>query len=177
MSYVKSPFGVTDYSAGFQSVNGLSDNFVALYDAWALEHSSREPQFNRAGVLVYPSSAQTFGRHDTPKVPRAVVKTDLYGSTYTVTFPGSPTVAPVITGLSRLSTGLVWIGVTDLNEFYAEVEPVQSAAATCRIVIPRTSIGGRGAPVGLTVECYELSGTAFALTDFDFNATVYGTTT
>lgn len=178
-SYVKLHYTVTDFAAGFQSVNQLRDNYQAIYDAWIAEHSAREV-FGADGRRVNaPNLALSFGRHNTPKVPRAVVKTSIYTTGASVILPGAIEVQPVVTGVGRLSTGLFFIGVTDLREFYAVAEPVTEPGKAARMVIPRTSVGGNGAPVGITIECYERAGVgnAFSLLDFDFSAVIYGTVT
>jgi len=174
-SYVKLHYGVTDFAAGIQSVNQLRDNFQAIYEAWAVEHSTREviTQGGR-GTGPAPNLALSYGRHNTPKVPRAVVKTSIFTSGFSVVLPGAITVQPVVTGIARLSDGLFFIGIKDLQEFYAEVEADHAVSTDQRVVIPRTSLGGNGAPVGITVECYEKN-VGFDLTDFDFSAVIYGT--
>jgi hypothetical protein len=175
MSYVKLHYTVTDFAAGFQSVNQLRDNFQALYDAWILEHSSREVFGSDGRRTNAPNLALSFGRHNTPKVPRAVVKTSLFTTGASVVFPGAIEVQPVVSGVARISTGLFFLGITDLQEFYAECEPTTEPGKAARMVIPRSYIGGRGAPVGVSVECYEDVAGAFELTDFDFSAVIYGT--
>ncbi len=176
-TYVKLHYGVTDFSAGIQSVNQLRDNFQAIYDAWAAEHSTRA-SFATGPRDPPQSLAFGFGRHNTPKVPRAVVKTALATTSFSVVLPGSFEVQPVVTSITRLSTGLIFIGVTDLQEFYAEVEAYQDSSTPARVVIPRTSIGGSGGASGITVECYETAsvGSGFDLADFDISAVIYGTT-
>lgn len=176
-SYVKLHYGITDFSAGIQSVNQLRDNFQADYDAWIAEHS--------AAVVIDTSSRMgtpkvavgaNFGRHNTPKVPRAALKTQLFTSGFAVVLPGAGIIYPVVTTVTRISTGLFFIGITGLLDFYAEVEADHANSFDQRVVIPRTN-GGRGAPVGITVECYEKAnvGNGFDLADYDFSAVIYGT--
>lgn len=176
-TYAKLPYAVTDYSAGIQSVNQLRDNFQALHDAWAVEHSIKEPQIGRGGLLAFPPLSQSFGHHNTPKVPRAVVRTNLYTSSFSVVLPGASIVQPVVTTVARISTGLFLIGITELTEFYAEVEAYQSSATNIRIVHANSGFGGNGGNVGIVVECYEhaSAGGSFDPTDFDFSAVIYGT--
>lgn len=179
MAYVKLYYAVTDVATGLQSVNQLHDNFQAAYDAWIIEHSAREVFGDNGRRTNAPNLALAFGRHNTPKVPRAVVKTALFTGAASVVLPGAIEIQPVVSGIARLSTGLFSIGITDLLEFYAECEATTEPGKAARMVIPRTYVGGRGVPSSITIECYARasSGNAFALTDFDFSATIYGTTT
>lgn len=171
-SYVKMHSTITDFSSGIQSVNQLRDNFQADHGAWVGEHSVREPGSGSAPV----SLSQAFGRHNTPKVPRAAMRTALSTSGFSIVIPGAFVVQPIVSSFARISTGVFFIGIVDLQDFYAEVEADQSSASPVRVAIPRTSFGGRGAPVGITIECYEQVGAGFDLTDFDFSAIIYGAT-
>lgn len=176
MSYVKLHSAATDFSSGIQSVNQLRDNFQSVYDSFALEHGVREPYF-QGGVLRFPPNSEGFGHHNTPKVCRAVVRTDLYTSSASTIFPGAIAAQQVVAGIARLSTGVFIIGIVGLREFYAVTEATQTAASSQRLTSAVSGFGGNGAPVGITIECYQkaASGGGLTLTDFDFVAHIYGT--
>lgn len=175
-TYAKLPKSTTDYSSGIQSVNQLRDNGVADFTAFALEHGIGEPTVRPNGRIDLPLPPKTLGRHDTPKVVRAVVRTRQYTSSFGVISPGLIEAPQVVTGITRLATGVWFISLAHLIEFYAECEAEADSSTPLRVVIPRSSIGGNGAPIGVGVELYEVDGAnAMALSDFDFVAHIYGT--
>lgn len=176
MSYTKLHYTITDFSSGIQSVNQLRDNLSAVGDGYSLEHSPREATGGRGGGIVSPPRAESFGRHQTPKVCRAIVRSTMT-TTASVTFPGAIIVAPVVTAVVRFSTGVFFIGIADLQEFYAVAEAEQASATPQRFVRASSGFGGAGGLVGIVISCYEKasSGAAFDLTDYDWSAHIYGT--
>ena len=176
MAYLKLPFGVTDYSAGIQSVNQLRDNLQTTYDGFSPEHGTKEVSVGNGGRIIYPGTFEQLGHHNTPKIPRAVVRTAQVAQSFGVISLGAIVARPVVTGVVRFATGLFFIGIAELSDFYAEVEAEQASAASNRFVIPRSGFGGAGGAVGIALECYEKSGTDFVLADFDWAAHIYGTT-
>lgn len=177
MAYVKLHYGITDFWAGYQTINQMRDNLQAVYDAYAAEHSFREPEFGRGLQVIFPPLAEGFGRHNTPKIPRAALLVSLATSSFSVVVPASNTSQPVVTALARFATGVYFIGISGLVHYFAEVEALQLSTGV-RLVLPRTSYAGVGAPAGIIVECYEKAsvGGGFDLADFDFSAIIYGTT-
>lgn len=177
-SYVKLPKGTTDYAVGYQSVNQLRDNLQSLYDAYVAEHSVNEPMPSRLGGLAPPPPASFLGHHDTPKIPRAVIRSKIFSSAYSITLPGDTFAQPVVGSLSRVQTGVFFVSIRGLLEFYAEAEAYQSASTSERLVLPRTNVGGAGTPSGIFIECYEKdsAGAGFIPMDFDFSAVIYGST-
>lgn len=175
MTYVKLPKSTTDYSSGIQSVNQLRDNFAADYVAFAQEHGVEEPHRSPQGFDIYPPSTRLIGRHSTPKVPRAIVRTAMSTSSYGVVTPGRIEAPPVVTMITRLTTGIWFIGLTQLIDFYAVCEAEVTSSTSLRVVIPRTGLGGNGAPIGIGIELYESNSGPMTLADFDFAAHIYGT--
>jgi len=176
MSYAKLPKGTTDYSAGFQSVNQLADNFAQVLTMVTGEHGEREPTISPFGVLTFPRSIEALGHHSTPKVPRAVVRVTPVTSSFTVTGVGGIVAQPVVRSVARISTGVYFIALADLVDFYAVCTPEGTSSTAMRLVTPRSGFGGAGGWVGVLAECYQDTGTDIALADFAFSAHIYGTT-
>ena len=176
-TYSKLPLGVTDYSAGIQSVNGIHDNWASMFNAYAAEHGILEPQI-RGTRLMLPPSSVAFGRHNTPKVLRAIVKSTIRSNAFGIITAGYVQAPLVVTGISRLGVGVYIIGISQLSAFHAECEPQHTAATDQYIIIPRTFEGGNGMPPAIGIECYtrSSSGGGFDLADIDFVAHIYGTT-
>lgn len=169
MSYAKLPYGITDWSAGIQSINGLYENFRATYAAFGAEHGVEN-------VFTLGSSNLDYvGHHNTPKVPRAVLRTSLSTSAYNVTTLGQIQAYPCVVGMARIGAGVYFIALRDLIEFYAECEAMQSSSTPYRVVVPRVFLPGTGQPQGIFLECYESSSGVFGLTDFDVCCAIYGT--
>lgn len=175
-TYSKLPLGVTDYSAGIQSVNGLHDNWAAMFNAYGAEHGISEARISGIGITPAPSS-RAAGRHNTPKVARAVVKSAIRTSSFGITTIGYVQAPQVVTGIQRLAAGVYLIGISQLVAFHAECEAQATAASDQHVIIPRTFEGGSGTPPAIGIECYVKSGGGgFDLADIDFVAHIYGTT-
>lgn len=172
-SYSKLPKSIQDYHSGLQSVNQLRDNLIADFDAAAVEHGTMERVIDTSGSTI-PPATKILGHHDTPKVPRAVVRVSLSTGSFTVTTSGRITVPPVVTSVVRFGTGGYIIGVQGLEEFYGEIEVEQTAQSSERLALARSSFG---TPFGIIVELYEKAsiGGGFDLVDTDFACHIYGT--
>lgn len=171
MAYSKLVKTVQDFALGIQSVNGARDNLEAFRTAWITEHGKEEPP---SGMRTPANPYEALGRHNTPPIPRAVVRIS------TITFaPGQVgyvvAAQPTVLGVSKLGVGL-WLIQMDaqLGTFWANAVPAQTSAATrfCRPVsyLP----AGAGTPAGIGVTTYELGATTFAPADYSFTCCVYG---
>lgn len=172
--YEKLPYLITDFSAGFQTVNQLQDNFAALHDAFALEHGYIELAAQPNGLILAPPVAKRFGHHNTPRIPRAVVKTNISTTSFGVYTLGALAVAPVVTSVSRMAVGQYLITIDGLLDFYAETEVLQAASTSWCIGGSRSTFGASGSPIGVLIETYEIVSSVLTPTDLDFSAVIYG---
>lgn len=168
MAFTRLPQVVVDYALGLQTINKAQANLDALLTAQAVEHSPLE---NRSA----PPPGQEFGRHNTPKVPRAVV------SIATSAQPGGGRTFSTSAGLTSscvgaaawIGTGICFLPVYGFSSFYAVCTPSATAGTQYRFV-KSSPWYPTGQQAGLFFACYERGSSAMDLTNFDFCAAIYG---
>lgn len=178
MSYSKLPYGITDYSAGIQSVNQLGDNFLAQWIAFIAEHGRQEPGVRPNGLPAMPPPTLRLGHHNTPKICRAVIQVVPQTLAFSVTTIAPVAAPPVVSSVTRIATGVYFVAMSSLlQEFYAHVD-VEQISTDQRLATALTSSGVPGAPVGIVVNVYDhqTAGGGFDLVDASFAVHIYGTT-
>lgn len=167
MAYSRLVEVVTDYALGYQSINQCRDNLDAILLAADVEHFARDVA---AGA---EEPGRWWGRHNTPKVPRAVGKVTVYltpGNRYTAVLGGaSASVGPI----RWEATGVFFAEVYGLTEFYAVCQPHVSVAVN-RFIVSRPWYPVPPQKSGIYFACYELISGVWTLTDYDFCMTLYG---
>lgn len=182
MAYSKLPLVIQDYGLGLQTINQHNANLEALRLAYEAEHGYLESpalidRTAPAGTVV---GAHTFGRHDTPLIPRSVVR--ISSSTPALSVPQVQVVwgGAFITNASAVtnSSGTrYFLTVSGLSEFWAEAIAEQDDNTVTRVLQCVTSLPAVPSPSnmpGVYVNALELSAGAFDLAAFSFVLALYG---
>lgn len=182
MAYAKMPKVVTDFALGYQSLNVLRGNFDAQHTAWVAQHGETEPQYDIDRNPIYPFPQQRIGHHNTPLIPRDVIKVTA-PSSVTTGFLGTAlfgyTSGYFIASGQRVSVGLYFFEVSGLTLWYASAHARVTSTATQSVAFCRSQMGtgatSGSSPLGVAISTYTISGGVLTLTDYDFNFTLYGT--
>lgn len=164
MSYTKPWKVVQDYGLGIANVGIAVANLVAQKAGWLVEHGD--------GLSSSPYNA--LGTHDTPPIPRAVVRVIpanlSSGFGVSVRFD---TASLVVRNIAHISTGIWQVSMHPaLTLFFADPKPAQSSNAFIRMCQPYGTVVG-GAQTAITIKTYELGTGVPVLTDFEFSCAIY----
>lgn len=187
MAYSTVPRIIQDEGFGYQSVNQVRDNLVAIHAAWIAEHGGDTPPgfFGGTATQTGPTGAPltfgTLGNHNHISVPRGVInvvsETVTYGSNagQTVQFVGSQLNSGLIIGTpARLALGVYFMRFSFLDP-NSWVEAQAHATTTARRhVMARVFNTLSGAAVsGILVHCRELSGGDWVFADYNFSLFIF----
>jgi hypothetical protein len=160
-----------DYGMGILSANVAAANLDYVKAGWLVEHGSTQPAVGSPLSTGNPYTA--FGTHNTPKIPRAMVRvqpTSVGGFAANSAFEGF---GGVVKSVSQVSTG-TWVIALDnrLTLFFADPKPVQTTNTVKRFC---QSYGATvvGASNGVVIKCYDLQAGDFVLTDYEFSCGIY----
>lgn len=175
MAYTKLPKVVSDYSLGYQSANILRANFEAQHDAFVVEHGETEPQYDPlTHDPIYPAASSLIGHHNTPLIPRDVVRVAVASAGLTQAILGISG-SNFVVGAQRFSAGQYFFEVGSLSQFWAQCVANVSSSSTMTWVSPRTVYAtAYGQKPGIAVTAYRLVGSAWTPTDCHFTLTLYG---
>src|SRR4051812_25743409 len=106
MSYAKLFKVCQDYALGIASVNNAKGNLDTLKTSWEAEHGTVQPTLGAGVPLFLGDPYNAFGIHNTPPVPRAMVRVQptTVGGVAVHMFPGP--LGGAVKAVARLSTGL-----------------------------------------------------------------------
>jgi hypothetical protein len=171
MPYAKPWKVCEDYGLGILSANLGFSNIDYMKAGWTTEHGSAQQTIGAPLTAGNPYTA--FGVHNTPPIPRAMVRvrpTSVNGFSTPSAFDG---LGAVVRTIQQVSTGVWLIGLDNrLSLFFGDPKPAQSNNTVTRFCQPygATVVGATN---GIVVKCYDLNAGDFVLTDFEFDCGIY----
>jgi len=173
VSYSKLQKVITDFGLGFQTVNQLALNIQATATELLVAHGQRVPSLSQ--ILSNAFSFQNLGLHNGGGVPRCTMVAGVYpkpqGTVASIVWQSNP----IITGITRISTGIYFVGVAGLPSFLAHA--VAAGASTSDVNLPpecQCNTDPAAGAIGVSVSTYALVAGAFTLTDMGFSLTIQG---
>lgn len=175
---------VQDSPLGYQTVNQMADNHADLRTQLLVQHGYSDPDgFAGIGKVIggtppAPPDFHLLGRHDLTEIPRGVAQTLVFSqfAGFGTFSSGLAWTGPGISSVQWISTGIYFLPVVGLSEFWAKVTPLTAVGVTPLEPQVRQMFASTlsGPLTGLRVVLFKLSAGDFVPDDQAFTIDLYG---